>query len=91
MPKNIGTFQQMVIKRTWTQFESDGATLRRKGKIVIPEHSRDNVLKEIHEEGHLGATNTYDKALRTVWWPRMEEDIRTFVRTCDTCQKYKKD
>ena len=91
MPSNIGTFQQTVIKRTWTQFETDGATLRRKGRLVIPEHSMQSVIKEIHDEGHLGATNTYDKALRTVWWPKMEEDIRTFVRTCDKCQKYRKD
>ena len=48
-------------------------------------------MRHIHNQGHVGGTNTYDLARRTVWWPRMEEDIRDFVQRCNKCQKRKQD
>ena len=91
MPNHLEPWTITIINRTWKQFELDNTTLRKGGKIVIPEHKKYQVMKEVHEQGHLGGTNTYDKARRTMWWPKMEEDLRQFVKGCDKCQKQKQD
>lgn len=38
--------------------------------------------------GHRGIKKTKDK-LRDVYWPGMSTDVDNYIRTCDTCQKYK--
>src|SRR5215813_3913059 len=91
MPKHIEPWTTTIINRTWKKFETDGTILKRGERIVIPEHKKYQIMKEVHEQGHLGGTNTYDKAKRTMWWPKMEQDIRQFVKGCDKCQKQKLD
>ena len=89
MPPHLEEWTKTIINRTWKQFETNGEILKKGQQLVIPEHQKNQVMKEVHEQGHIGGTNTYDKAKRTMWWPGMEEDIRQFVRTCDKYQKQK--
>ena len=42
---------------------------------------REAVLQELHE-GHPGMTKMKALARMYVWWPGMEKDIETAVRTC---------
>ena len=91
MPPHLEEWTKTIINQTWKQFETDGEILKKGQQLVISEHQKNQVMKEVHEQGHIGGTNTYDKAKRTMWWPGMEEDIRQFVRTCDKCQKQKQD
>ena len=46
---------------------------------------REAVLQELHE-GHPGMTKIKELACMHVWWPGMERDIETTVRTCAECQ-----
>ena len=46
---------------------------------------REAVLQELHE-GHPGMTKIKELARMYVWWPGMERDIETTVRTCAECQ-----
>ena len=46
---------------------------------------REAVLQELHE-GHPGMTKMKALARMYVWWPGMEKDIETTVRTCAECQ-----
>ena len=46
---------------------------------------REAVLQELHE-GHPGMTKMKALACMYVWWPSMEKNIETTVRTCAECQ-----
>ena len=63
------------------------------GEIIIPlEKDRTEILSENHDSvagGHLGETKTYERVRENYYWPGMREDIRKYVKTCDSCQKRK--
>ena len=54
-------------------------------RVVVPVQGREAVLEELHE-GHPGMTKMKALARMYVWWPGMEKDIETTVRTCAECQ-----
>ncbi|GJT74014.1 putative reverse transcriptase domain-containing protein [Tanacetum coccineum] len=50
------------------------------------------ILKECHDSkwvGHPGIARTLALAKGTYYWPRMMDDVETFVRTCLICQQDK--
>jgi len=52
------------------------------------------VLKRMHDAkiaGHLGVFKTYESVKKKYWWPKMREEIRDYIQTCQTCQKHKSD
>lgn len=58
----------------------------------MPRIARQYLLKLAHDDekyrGHLGIKKTYRKLLR-FWWPRMNKDVERYVKSCDTCQRFK--
>ena len=54
-------------------------------KFIIQSH-HDNIIGG----GHFGQRKTYKKIKNFYFWPGMSRDINAFVRTCDSCQKIKK-
>lgn len=61
-------------------------------KLCVPKPDRDIVLKEIHDDpeaGHLGTTKTSARAALKYYWPGMFRDVRTYVRKCESCNKFK--
>ena len=57
---------------------------------VIPHHQKNQLLHQTHDHplsGHQGQENTYLRTAKLYYWPRMETDIKEYVRTCETCQK----
>ena len=54
-------------------------------RVVVPVQGRAAVLQELHE-GHPGMTKMKALARMYVWWPWMENDDETTVRTCAECQ-----
>ena len=54
-------------------------------RVVVPVQGREAVLQELHE-GHPGMTKMKALTRMYVWWPGMEKDIETTVRTCAECQ-----
>ena len=55
-------------------------------RIVIPQSSRQEVLREIHE-GHQGETKCMLRAKSAVYWPGIYNDIRTVVGNCGACRE----
>ena len=65
-----------------------------KVQLVLPEdrevinfavlHSHDSATA-----GHLGFRKTLLKAQRRFYWPRMQQDIKDYVRSCHICQLMK--
>lgn len=61
-------------------------------KFVIPEESRENILKECHDDpksAHLGVQKTIDKVLDRYYWPGVSKDVKTYVKNCVTCHMSK--
>ncbi|XP_043204790.1 uncharacterized protein K02A2.6-like isoform X1 [Amphibalanus amphitrite] len=55
-------------------------------RVVIPTVARKRVLGELHV-GHPGIVKTKALARSIVWWPKIDEDISTVVRSCAPCQE----
>ena len=56
-------------------------------RIIIPEVSRPQVLREIHE-GHQGITKCMLRAKSAVYWPGMYRAIENMVGTCGACREF---
>ena len=54
-------------------------------RIVIPSDLRTETLKRLHD-AHQGITSTLQRARRTVYWPKMQDDITDMIDKCEECQ-----
>lgn len=57
-------------------------------QVVVPYKFRKAVLQVSHNEvaGHTGVRKTYDRVMRSFFWPNLKRDVALYVRTCHTCQ-----
>ena len=53
-------------------------------RVVIPEQFRKRLLNQIHEE-HPGICKTKTLARCYLWWPTLDRDIETKVKSCTIC------
>jgi hypothetical protein len=59
-------------------------------QIVVPKVLRRKILELAHDipaSGHLGMAKTLDRIRNHFYWPGINRDVKTYVRTCDICQK----
>ena len=81
-----------ILKPYWTYRDElsvlDGLVLKGT-RIIIPNSYRDDVLDKVHE-GHFGIERTKLRACDTVYWPQMNHDIETLIKSCDKCQEFSK-
>ena len=56
-------------------------------RIVIPNSSRPQVLREIHE-GHQGITKCMLRAKSSVYWPGMYKEVEKMVGICGACREF---
>ncbi|KRZ77842.1 Transposon Tf2-6 polyprotein [Trichinella papuae] len=54
-------------------------------RVVIPIQARSRLLTMLHD-GHSGIVRMKALARSYFWWPKMDEDIKKTVNTCDVCQ-----
>ena len=60
-------------------------------KIVIPEVHRGAVLNWYHYYlNHPGESRMENTIRQKLYWKGMTSDIKYFVKTCETCKKFKK-
>ena len=74
------------------ELEWKGGLLYRKNKLWIPEEAVQQLMESEHDTkvaGHMGQDKTIELIRRNFWWPRMNERIIDFVRSCPICQKNK--
>ncbi|MBW0472622.1 hypothetical protein O181_012337 [Austropuccinia psidii MF-1] len=48
------------------------------------------ILQEFHDfpyMGHMSEDRTKERVERTVWWPKWEQDLGEYIKTCEGCQK----
>ena len=65
----------------------------RNHRLVVLESLQVDVMSEVHntitEAAHGGYTKTYNCIAAAYYWPRMSQDIKKYVGTCNICQKAK--
>ena len=61
-------------------------------KICVPLALKYKILEAFHGDlmaGHLGSFRTVHKIRKRFYWPKLEQDVRLFVRECLCCQMRK--
>ena len=59
-------------------------------QLVLPESEREKALKGLHNDvGHLGRDRTLQLVRARFFWPKMADDVRTKIQTCEQCLKQK--
>ena len=64
--------------------------LYRGERIVIPVTMRRQMKERLHTS-HLGVGSCLRRARECMFWPGMNEEIKTFISTCDACRTYERD
>ena len=64
------------------------------GRLVIPDlpSLKQKLIHMAHDSpwvAHGGVTKTLQHLKRTFWWPKMYDDVATYVQTCISCQRNK--
>ena len=66
----------------------------KRNRLYVPADAalKARILHECHDapmSGHLGAAKTVAQVTRYFYWPHMQEEIKKYVSSCDSCQKNK--
>jgi hypothetical protein len=60
-------------------------------RVAVPEGMQHQILSLLHDNpyggGHLGSTKVMAIAKRHFFWPTLSADLRSFIKTCDICQR----
>lgn len=55
-------------------------------RLAVPRKHRGEVLKALHDDyGHLSSDRVLSMARSRVWWPRMADDVKEYIRACKRC------
>jgi transposase InsO family protein len=93
-----------ILKFYWGQFRSlkmvggilvreldlPNMTIRR--QILLPPTLTKEVLTHCHDGltgGHFGQTKTLANVTRRFLWPGMRREVNLYIKSCDTCSRYK--
>jgi len=60
--------------------------------IYVPKCLRTRVLELHHDSvsaGHFGINKTVELISRNFWWPKLHNDVKKFIKSCETCCKSK--
>ena len=77
---------------TLKEIKIQGNLLYRKEKLWIPAAAVQRAMESEHDTraaGHMGQDKTIELIRRNFWWPKMNERIIDFVRSCLECQRNK--
>jgi hypothetical protein len=84
-----GNYLQYQVIKGLIYFKDWNGNLR----LCGPDSLRVEVMSEVHniltESAHGGHAKTYNCIASTYYWPKMSQDIKKYVSTCDICQKAK--
>ena len=59
--------------------------------LVIPDSLRAVACNIAHNDTHLGQHKSVRRAQQYFYWPRLWQDIVDFVKSCKTCQQFKRE
>jgi hypothetical protein len=70
------------------------SVLLRGSRVYVPSDAKlkTSILAECHDaklSGHLGSQKTLEQVQRRFYWPGLEDDVKSYVTSCDACQRNK--
>lgn len=71
------------------ELSSVQGVLTRGEKVVLPEKLKLRAIQAAHM-GHAGISRTLQMLRKCYWWPKMSEDVETFVKACAVCIQHEK-
>jgi hypothetical protein len=89
-PKLQSADQQRLLNR----FHRQDGLWYVNNRLYIPTDTQlqYDILRSCHDtptSGHQGISRTYEKLARSYFWPNMIESVRSYVSSCDSCQRFK--
>ena len=89
-----------VILKYKQDLELKNGLLRRKAKLenhdsirhqfVLPDKHRKRAIMALHDDfGHLGMEKMLGQLKDRFFWPKISEDVRQYIRTCERCIRFK--
>ena len=64
-------------------------------QVVVPKLLRKTILEHYHDcragGGHFGIKKTFAAITQKYFWPKMWQEIKDYVKSCDVCQRSKVD
>ena len=91
-----GTYQTIIrdIEKYHRKYElKEGRLVKiklNKKLKVIRRNELELILSLAHEyllSGHFGLEATLSKLKERYYWPKMKDDIKSYIQTCDQCQR----
>lgn len=99
VPAGMNRKEISKIKRKAMQFCVLKGMLFKKAKdnvprrVIFTEAEKLDILEAHHDDesgGHKGRDATFKKLSHRYWWPNFYEDVKSYVASCEECQKKKK-
>jgi hypothetical protein len=88
--KLVAQVQDGTVRRYWLD---DGLLYAKGGRVFVPSGGlRTQLLREHHDAqwaGHPGRERMLALLARSYFWPKMENDVELYVKTCLVCQQDK--
>ena len=84
-----GRREELAVKpfhHCWSELSVEQGCVLRGSRGVIPAEGRKAVMYVLHE-GHPGGTRMKALARSFVWWPGMNDDLESYVKECNQCQR----
>jgi hypothetical protein len=88
--------KQKLSRLAINYYENNGILFRKNRKDlekpfrVITLQDREKLLYNYHSSplsGHFGIKKTIERIMEKYYWPEMGKDIKTYVESCDVCQR----
>jgi len=96
-PSNFTTNEKQKLSRQALQYIVDNGILFKKNKRnpeqplrIITLQDRDKLLYNLHSSplsGHFGPKKTIERTMEKYYWPSMGKDIKSYIESCDVCQR----
>lgn len=72
------------FKNFKSEIHSTNGVLMRGDRLIIPESFRQQVLQCAHD-GHPGMSLMKRRLRQKVWWPKIDDQVEKFVKSCGSC------
>lgn len=87
-----GSHRELVIVDNIVYFIDKKLPEGDQHRVYVPKNATHMLLRLAHDDavygGHLGIRKTFRKLAR-FYWPKMLAEVESYVKSCDTCQKFK--
>jgi len=58
-------------------------------QLVVPKVLQEEILRLLHDDGHLGQEKTLSRLKHKFYWPGHYNDVKNWCNTCTTCATHK--